>query len=762
MRARAFLLFAAIAAVTAIYSTTVRTDIKDFFFTETLDRDVRIGQIQTEEIARRYLISVSHANVDKITALDFVTTLRLWLSESPDVTRAWTTPFSYQEVQQLLRTYSPHQLQLLFLQPEDQVQQLLDYSSLTKQAARIREALLGTDSALVKSLLADDPMLLTLSWLDHINQFYQQPESNLANSTFVLETQHPGLDTAVHKVFQQFLRHTFSKLNTQFENRFTLEITGVPVFAVSIRDQVSRDITRVSSLSIAIVALLFWLLFRSFRALLCISLMLLVTSCVATMITQWIFGYVHGLTLALGATLIGICIDYFIHGLVQVGSSECSDRIRSIRRIWPALLIGGTSTLVGYTALSLSHFPGLQQVAMFTGSGVVVALLITRYILPDLVSLFDLQIEPRIRLHWLMNATISGGLRYALIGISILGLLASSQRIDFSDNLGSLAPSLKNLVNTDRKIRSRLSSIEPGRFIIVTGDNIDAVLKTAEAVQHQLTILKQQGSLEIFHPLFPWIASTELQQRNARAWNDALDATVQKHWSTALEENGLNSQAFPLLRLAAMATLEPAEVLGSSVEIPLSTQLLEDIDGVTGIIWLGKHDVKALQVGLEGISDVRYFSQKDTIRQLTGEYRRRAQQMLMWGLVTILALLSFRYRSLLTAIQILTPAGVSIMLLLTFWGVSGLPIGILHLVGLLLGAAICVDYGVFFVENCCDSRERTFQAITVSAITTVSAFACLGVAENPALNALAWTVAPSVLLGYLLCPIMLGQLNDID
>ena len=102
------------------------------------------------------------------------------------------------------------------------------------------------------------------------------------------------------------------------------------------------------------------------------------------------------------------------------------------------------------------------------------------------------------------------------------------------------------------------------------------------------------------------------------------------------------------------------------------------------------------------------------------------------------------------------------MLLLTFWGVSGLPIGMLHLVGLLLGAAICVDYGVFFVENCCDSRERTFQAITVSAITTVSAFACLGVAENPALNALAWTVAPSVLLGYLLCPIMLGQLNDID
>lgn len=55
---------------------------------------------------------------------------------------------------------------------------------------------------------------------------------------------------------------------------------------------------------------------------------------------------------------------------------------------------------------------------------------------------------------------------------------------------------------------------------------------------------------------------------------------------------------------------------------------------------------------------------------------------------------------------------------------------------------VCVDYGVFFLENHGDNRVRTYQAITVSAITTAAAFASLGVAENPSLHALAWTVAP--------------------
>jgi len=757
-RAWAFLLLAAGLATATIQLTSIRTDIGDFFFSGTAnDPAYRIGQIQSNELARRYLISIAHPGIAETTVRTFMTTLQQTLAESEQVRRVWTEPFSQADVLQLLHFYAPHQLQLLSLQPGHAVSRLLSPAGMKSQADGIKAALLGPDPSLVKSLLADDPMLLTLAWFTQAGQAYQQPDTDPAFSAFFLETQHAGLDTLAQQRFQQMLTATFNTLNSHYEKNFTLEMTGVPVFATHIQAQVKQDITRISTLSIGLVILLSWLVFRSLRALLCISIMLFTTACIAALVTQWVYGYLHGLTLALGTTLIGICIDYFIHSIVHAGNSTGVERVQVIRRIWPALLVGGATTLIGYTALSFSGFPGLQQVAVFTGSGIIAALLITRYILPDLLGLFRVQVQPRLNLSWLLTTAVGSRTRYLVMVIVTGLLLAGGTRIHWGDDLGKLAPSLQQLAETDRAIRARLSSIEPGRFILVSGNSMEAVLQTAEAVQTQLVVLQQQGKLDAYYPLFPWIASGQLQIKNAQAWNEALDPEVRERWTKTLTDHGFSAAAFPALSTAPEPLLEPEQVLASPAAALLSSQLLQDATGATAVIWLGKHQPQALENLLQAIPDARYFSQKDNIRQLANDYRHKAQTLLAWGILVILVLLSVRYRSIMAALQVLTPATLAIMLLLGLWGLSGAPMGMLHLIGLLLTAAVCVDYGVFFLENRGGNRQRTFQAITVSAITTAAAFASLGIAENPALHALAGTVAPGVLAGFLLCPVMLGQ-----
>jgi len=445
--------------------------------------------------------------------------------------------------------------------------------------------------------------------------------------------------------------------------------------------------------------------------------------------------------------------------MVHAGNSTGIERVQAIRRIWPALLVGGATTLIGYISLSFSGFPGLQQVAVFIGSGIIAALLITRYILPDLLDLFHVQIEPHLNLSWLLTIAASTRTRYLFIAMITGLLLAGGTRIHWSDDLGKLAPSLQQLVDTDRLIRARLSSIEPGRFILISSDSMETVLQTAEEVQTQLEELQQQGKLDAYYPLFPWIASKQLQARNAQAWNDALDPAARERWTKTLADHGLSAAAFPALSTAPNSLIEPEQVLASPAAALLSSQLLQGATATTAVIWLGKHQPQALEEMLLAIPDARYFSQKDNIRQIASDYRRKAQTMLVWGLLAILILLSLRYRSVINALWVLTPATLSIMMLLGLWGLSGAAMDMLHLIGLLLTAAVCVDYGVFFLENRSGNRIRTFQAITVSAITTAAAFASLGAAENPALHALAWTVAPGVLAGFLLCPVMLGHIG---
>ena len=761
-RAWTFLLFAVGLAIATVQLTSIRTDIGDFFFSGTVDDPAyRIGQVQSEELARRYLISIAHPGIAETTVLGFMTTLQQTLAESDQVRRVWTEPFSQADVLQLLQFYAPHQLQLLSLQPGHEVSRLLSPAGMTAQAEAIKAALLGPDPSLVKSLLADDPMLLTLAWFTQAGQAYQHPDTDPAFSAFFLETQHAGLDTLAQQRFQQLLSDVFRALNSRFEHGFTLEMTGIPVFATNIQAQVKQDITRISTLSIGLVILLSWLVFRSLRALLCISILLFTTACIAALLTQWVYGYLHGLTLALGTTLIGICIDYFVHSIVHAGNSTGVERVQAIRRIWPALLVGGATTLIGYTALSFSGFPGLQQVAVFTGSGIVAALLITRYILPDLLGLFRVQIQPRLNLSSLLTTNVGTRTRYLVIATITGLLLAGGTRIHWGDNLGKLAPSLEQLAETDRAIRARLSSIEPGRFILVSGDSMEAVLQSTEAVQTRLEALQQQGKLDAYYPLFPWIASEQLQIKNTQAWNEALTPAVRERWTRTLTAHGFSAAAFPALSTAPESLLEPEQVLATPAAALLSSQLLQDTTGTTAVIWLGGHQPQALQDALQAIPKARYFSQKDNIRQLASDYRRKAQSMLAWGILVILALLSVRYRSVITALRVLTPATLSIMLLLGLWGLSGAPMGMLHLIGLLLTAAVCVDYGVFFLENRSGNRQRTFQAITVSAITTAAAFASLGIAENPALHALAGTVAPGVLAGFLLCPVMLGNSEQV-
>ena len=580
------------------------------------------------------------------------------------------------------------------------------------------------------------------------------------HAAIFIETHSSGLDTASQESFQLVLEQSFKALNAQFNNNYQLEYTGVPVFSVAIKSQISSDIQRISILSMLVLMLLAWLVFRSWRTLLCMGLMLVATAGIATLLTQWFFGQIHGLTLALGTTLIGICIDYFIHSMVHAGGESNTGRIRAIQKIWPTLITGGATTLIGYVALSLSGFPGLQQIAFFTGSGIIAALLMCRFVLPDLMSLFRVDSVPNINSLAILRITGRPSVRIWSLSLVALCIVSGLFQLQWDDDLNTLAPSLQNLKERDQRIRSQLNSVEAGRFILINAPSVEEALIAGEKLQPLLEDLQRNGDLEAFFPLHPWIASRQLQNKNAQVWNTVLTEQVQREWKLALKQQGLKSTAFSSLDAVEDNLLDISQLDFSPVADIVSRQLLQHGDEVSLAIWLGPHDPEKIKAVLRTIPSANYFSHKDSIKKLATEYRERGQPMLLAGLVLILLVLTVRYRSLIKGVTALMPAILSVVAVLGLWGISGIPLGILHLVGLLLTAAICVDYGIFFLENRSVNIIRTFQAISASAITTSASFACLGAAQSPALHALAWTVAPGVLIGFVLCPVLLQRTSE--
>ena len=317
-----------------------------------------------------------------------------------------------------------------------------------------------------------------------------------------------------------------------------------------------------------------------------------------------------------------------------------------------------------------------------------------------------------------------------------------------------MTPELDYLKNKDKEIRSRIVSIEPGRFVLVTAEDTESALRKAEQVYKILNLLKIQGALSDYFGLYPWLLSVQQQQNNHQLLQQYLSDDRILAWKQALREQGLSVKLLGDLKYPPIEPLTASQVLQTPVKRLIETQLLVTDSQTLMMIWIGQHEPEILRSELETIDGVRYFSQRDLINKMTAEYRNHAQLMLYGGIGLIVLLLLVRYKSILITLQTLLPAVLAAIFILAGWSFASVAISFLHLVGFLLAVAICVDYGIFYRENGGGNIVVTYQAMAASMLTSALAFGCLMIAKTSALAILASVVALGVILGFLLCPMI--------
>src|SRR6185436_11565035 len=95
------------------------------------------------------------------------------------------------------------------------------------------------------------------------------------------------------------------------------------------------------------------------------------------------FGSVHGITLGFGVTLIGEGVDYAIF-LFTRATPGVAPR-ETLEGIWPTLRLGVLTSICGFSAMLFSGFSGLAQLGLFSIAGLIVAVAVTRWVLPALM-----------------------------------------------------------------------------------------------------------------------------------------------------------------------------------------------------------------------------------------------------------------------------------------------------------------------------------------------------------------------------------------
>ena len=747
-----FYLLPPLLGVIMALSVNFKTDLSAFIIAgDNAEEILLASEMQSGALSRRYLLSVGSSSEQPVPKA-FMQALQAQLKTIDGVVEVWS-PDQQNDVTQAMQTlYGRHGSSLYSFDAEQELAQIFTPQGLTQRAEFLKNALLSPQAAMIKKIALQDPLLLTLNGFQAMSgQMQQTADSDGQYRNLILETAMAGLDAAQQSRIQTAINAVFKHLNRSWQGSLKLEMTGVPVFAVATQKLIQGDITHVSILSSVALMVLFLLLFRSFGTLFQVFTLLVIVILSAILATQLAFGYVHGMTVAIGS-----CIDYPIHAVAHAQSVRIDQRSAIIAGIWPSMLLGGATTLIGYAALGASGYPGFQQVAVYAGTGIVVALSLTRFILPGLITASSSrQLDVPLVENW---AAFCLRFRPWLIGVSLLVLGASLfglKSLHWLEDMQELTPELNYLKENDKRIRARMVSIEPGRFVLVTGKDTESALQKTEQVYTVLERLKRSGALTEYFGLYPWLLSAQKQRQNQALLQHYLTAENRQLWQQALKQQGLSVKRLGDLDYPAVEPLTLEQVFATPVKRLIDSRVIATQRETVVMIWLAAHQPEALKAAFGDIEDARYFSQRDLLNDMTRDYTGRAQFMLSAGLALIILLLIRRYKSLIKALQTLLPAVLAAVLILGVWSLSGAAVSFLHLVGFLLVVAICVDYGIFYQENRGGDISLTYQAMAASMLTSALAFGCLGTADSASLRILAGVVALGVLLGFLFCPLII-------
>lgn len=628
----------------------------------------------------------------------------------------------------------------------------------------------GSAGMLLKQLLPRDPTGETRELLAQFEGSDQPPSTEGVWSTrdgqralLLLQTRAEGADLEGQAHALAAVRQAYDAIaHPQAGTR--LLMTGTGVFSVSSRSLIQGEVRRLAIASLVLVVGLLLLVYRS-GLLLGLSLLPMLTGALAGITAVSLgFGQIHGITLGFGTTMIGEAVDYAIYLFVQRPGSE------SARLFWRTLWLGLLTSVAGFLALLGSGFPGLAQLGVYSTVGLLAAVLVTRYVLPNLMPphlpVPDLprtgaflqglmQRAPRLR--WIL----------LLLMLGMLGVVATHADRIWNRSISALNPVSRADQRLDEELRRDLGASELRYLAVLSAGDQQQALQQAERASSVLQQLVRDGTIGSFSSPSQVLPSLASQQARQAALPPPEE--LRRRLETALRDLPLKAarlQGFltDVERSRTRAPLVRADLEGTAAALLYDSLLIPRQRDVLVLLPLRPHSVDAGEQAIDinrveaalkaaGVMEMTVVDLLAETNALFDSYLHEALVFSGLGCLAILALLLLMLRSVGRTLRVALPLACAVTCVTGVLLLGGTSLTILHLVGLLLVVAIGSNYALFFDSantggNAQDQR-RTIVSLVTANLTIVGSFGMLALSSVPVLAILGTTVGLGTVLALL-------------
>ena len=619
---------------------------------------------------------------------------------------------------------------------------------------------------LVKAMLPRDPTGEMVQLLGQLNSGTQPrlvdgawASRNGARALMLMQTRAAGSDTDAQEHAMAAIRQAFDTVSGA-SAAARLVMTGPGVFSVTSRETIKTQVSRLSLISVVLIAALLLLVYRSFTALALGFLPVISGALAGVAAVSLGFGAVHGITLGFGTALIGEAVDYSIYLFVQ-SEQGGSDQQTWIRRFWPTVRLGVLTSVFGFASLLLSGFPGLAQLGLYSIAGLIAAATVTRFVLPHLLPakfrIHDVAAIGRVLAGLTRRAT---AVRWpaAILLLAACAILVQNRASLLNDKISSLSPVSQADVALDESLRADMGAPDVRYLVVVSGTSREAVLRSSEQVSALLQTQVDRGELARFESPSRYLPSTETQ--HARQASLPAAALLESNLAQATQGLPVRASLFtPFLADVASARSQPLLQAGdlekTSMSMAVDALLIQQDHQWTALLPLTAPEGTSINanriraaLSTTGLPNVLFVDMKAESDRLYSGYLHEATLLSLGGLVAIIGLLLVVFRSPLRVLRIIAPLIAAVVTVTAGLALFGQPLIILHLVGLLLVVAVGSNYALFFdrPDPGTPISPRTLASMLFANLTTVAGFGLLAFSNVSLLQAMGVTVAPGVIL----------------
>jgi len=749
----------------------VGTDLTNFMPEGARSERAEVSTRLTDSpLTRAMVVTVGAERLE--TALAGAREIAAALAAHPGI--AWARSGSGdQDLEPFYRLYFPRRHLLLSEDPEREIPALVSEEALRQRARELRKRLASPAAPVLARVAPADP----LGAFERVGLRLRQMESVLASergqwvtrdrrfAVVLAETRASAFDSGAQSRLLADLEAAKERASRELGADLVMELAGANRFAVAAEQSIKRDVYAIGAFSFLGVTALFAIFIGSLRGFLIVAVPPAMGILTATTLGLAVFGRLDGLTMVFGASLMGIAIDYSNHLLIHHGLAPGESARETVRRLRPSLVLAAFTTVASFGGLAATPFPAFREMSFFAAVGLLAALAVTLFFLPDWLEGSRL---PR------RSAGAASGLRAVLAGIdrtpravallpgaAAVAALFALPGLEWQDDMSRLTSFDPAVVAEESRVRERVAGVDAGRFAVGIAPDARAAVALAERVGRRIEEARRAGWVAGSRSLDALVWSEDLQRRNWQALRS--EPRLYERLDAAFAAEGFRPGAFRAFGDALAAgppePLRLEDLEASPLAHLLAPFLLPLGDGRVAVVTYlhGLERPEALAASLADLDGVYLLDQRSFVNDVYREFRQTTLRQMLVGVALVVALLALRYRTWRPVVAAVLPSLAVAVLVLAALALLGIPVTLLHVMALVMVAGLGDDYGIFLVDGARAGREAgaTMLAALLSCLTTAFVFGSLALSSQPSLRAIGVTTGIGVLLSYLLAPLAL-------